>query len=149
MAYARGNYVSAEDYLSKRILAKMPNSFWRTRRIYNLARTIEATGQIERAAMIYQSDSEAPTSTADCFERAGFKRNNKLRMKIRSMHLKNAQFRFKTLGPAFCHICYAPFHRNMHVLLLLDHPTPTECVVLIRFSVIFHGLVDLLCSMLN
>jgi len=60
VAYDRGNYNSAEDYLSKRILEKMPNSTWRHGALYNLARTVEAAGQIERAAMIYQSDPEAP-----------------------------------------------------------------------------------------
>ena len=59
-AYERGNYTSAEDYLSKRILEKHPDSFWRHGALYNFARTAEAAGQIERAVMIYQSDSEAP-----------------------------------------------------------------------------------------
>ena len=60
VAYDRGNYNSAEDYLSKRILEKMPNSPWRHGAFYNLAQTVEAAGQIERAAMIYQSDSGSP-----------------------------------------------------------------------------------------
>ena len=59
-AYDRGNYPSAEDYLSKRILERTPNSPWRHGAFFNLAETAEAAGQIERAAMIYQSDPEAP-----------------------------------------------------------------------------------------
>jgi hypothetical protein len=59
-AYDRGNYASAEDYLSKRILERTPNSPWRHGALFNLAQTAEAAGQIERAAMIYQSDAEAP-----------------------------------------------------------------------------------------
>ncbi|MGD0516887.1 MAG: hypothetical protein ABSA26_05065 [Thermoguttaceae bacterium] len=61
-AYDRGNYNSAEDYLSKRILEKMPDSPWRHGTFFNLAQTVEAAGQIERAAMIYQSDPNAPDS---------------------------------------------------------------------------------------
>jgi hypothetical protein len=60
VVYYRGNYSSAEDYLSKRILERTPNSPWRHGALFNLAQTVEATGQIERAAMIYQSDPEAP-----------------------------------------------------------------------------------------
>lgn len=59
-AYDCGNYSSAEDYLSKMILEKTPNTPWRHGALFNLARTVEAAGQIERAAMIYQSDPEAP-----------------------------------------------------------------------------------------
>ncbi|MGD0653287.1 MAG: hypothetical protein ABSA16_02985 [Thermoguttaceae bacterium] len=62
VAYDRGNYNSAEDYLSKRILEKTPNSPWRHGALFNLAQTVEADGQIERAAMIYQSDPKAPDS---------------------------------------------------------------------------------------
>jgi hypothetical protein len=60
VAYDRGNLNSAEDYLSKRILEKMPNSPWRHGALYNLAQTVEAAGQIDRAEMIYQADPEAP-----------------------------------------------------------------------------------------
>jgi hypothetical protein len=60
VVYDRGNYNSAEDYLSKRILARTPNSPWRHGALFNLAQTVEAAGQIERAAMIYESDPEAP-----------------------------------------------------------------------------------------
>jgi hypothetical protein len=60
IAYERGNFSSAEDYFSRRILEKFPNSPWRHGALYNFARSIESAGQIERAAMIYQSDAEAP-----------------------------------------------------------------------------------------
>jgi tetratricopeptide (TPR) repeat protein len=60
VAYERGNLNSAEDYLSKRILEKLPPSPWRHAALYNLAQTVEAAGQIDRAVMIYQSDPEAP-----------------------------------------------------------------------------------------
>jgi hypothetical protein len=60
LAYDRGNYNSAEDYLSKRILEKMPPSPWRHAALYNLAQTVEAAGQIDRAVMIYQADPDAP-----------------------------------------------------------------------------------------
>ncbi len=60
MAFDRGNYSAGEDYFSKRILEKTPNSPWRHGALFNLAQTAEAAGQIERAAMIYQSDAEAP-----------------------------------------------------------------------------------------
>jgi hypothetical protein len=60
VAYQRDNYSMAEDYLSKRILEKPANSLWRHGAFYNLARSVEGAGQIERAAMIYQSDNEAP-----------------------------------------------------------------------------------------
>ncbi|MGA2062061.1 MAG: hypothetical protein ABSG67_16370 [Thermoguttaceae bacterium] len=60
VVFDRGNYSSAEDYLSKRILERTPNSPWRHGALFNLAQTVEAAGQIERAAMIYQSDTEAP-----------------------------------------------------------------------------------------
>lgn len=51
VASGRGNYNSAEDYLSKRILEKAPDSLLRHVRhgaFYNLARTVEDAGQIER-----------------------------------------------------------------------------------------------------
>jgi hypothetical protein len=60
LTFERGNYNSAEDYFSKRILEKFPKSLWRDGAFYNLALTLEAAGEIERAVMIYQSDPEAP-----------------------------------------------------------------------------------------
>jgi hypothetical protein len=59
-AYDRANYASSEDYLTKRILEKFPNTHWRHGSLYNLAQAVEAAGQIDRAEMIYQSDTEAP-----------------------------------------------------------------------------------------
>jgi tetratricopeptide (TPR) repeat protein len=60
VAFDRGNYGMAEDYLSKMLLEKIPDSSWRHGALFNLAQTVEAAGQIDRAAMIYQADPEAP-----------------------------------------------------------------------------------------
>jgi hypothetical protein len=60
VAFDRGNYSSAENYLSKMILEKSPNSPWRHGAYFNLAQIAEVSGQIERAAMYFQIDPDAP-----------------------------------------------------------------------------------------
>jgi hypothetical protein len=60
VAYQRGNYPSAVDYFLKRTLEMHPNGLWSHGARYNLARTVEAAGEIDRAAMMYQADPDAP-----------------------------------------------------------------------------------------
>ncbi|HEY4760171.1 MAG TPA: hypothetical protein VIH42_06295, partial [Thermoguttaceae bacterium] len=61
IAYERGNYNSATDYLLKRTLEKSAEGGpWSHGARYNLARTVEAAGETQRAAMMYQADPDAP-----------------------------------------------------------------------------------------
>jgi hypothetical protein len=60
IAYQRGNYNSAIDYLLKRTLEMHPDGPWGNGARYNLALAVEASGEIDRAVMMYQSDPDAP-----------------------------------------------------------------------------------------
>ncbi|MGW8257615.1 MAG: tetratricopeptide repeat protein, partial [Thermoguttaceae bacterium] len=60
ISFQRGNYEAATDYFLKRTLEKHPHGLWSHGARYNLAYSIERSGQIERAALIFQSDPSAP-----------------------------------------------------------------------------------------
>lgn len=56
IAYERGKYETAIDYFKVRTLEKAPESFFVPGARFNLARCYEATGQIEEAIAVYESD---------------------------------------------------------------------------------------------
>jgi hypothetical protein len=57
VALQRGNYSSAIDYLARRTLDFVPDSYWAPGAIYNLARCLEAAGQTDKAASVYEQQS--------------------------------------------------------------------------------------------
>jgi hypothetical protein len=60
VAYERGSYSSAFDYLAARTLDFAPNGPCTPGAIYNLARCLEATGQIAKAVALYEQESGFP-----------------------------------------------------------------------------------------
>jgi tetratricopeptide (TPR) repeat protein len=60
VAYQRGNYKAAIDYLSTRTLDVWPEGPWAHGAKYNFARSAEALGDLDRAVLLYQSDPTAP-----------------------------------------------------------------------------------------
>lgn len=56
LAFERGNYPAAVDYLNTRVLEASPDGPWTFGARYNLGRTYEAQGQIDAAIRAYQSD---------------------------------------------------------------------------------------------
>ena len=60
IAFHRGNYPSAANYFLVRTLEALPNSPWTNGARYNLARSVEASGDAARAILLYESDSSGP-----------------------------------------------------------------------------------------
>jgi hypothetical protein len=60
IAYQRGNFAAAIDYLQKRTIEDTPNGPWTSGARYNLARTYEADGKIRLATLLYTSDTSVP-----------------------------------------------------------------------------------------
>lgn len=58
IAFERGNWASATDYLQRRTLAAVPEGLWSPGARYNLARTYEASGQRDRAAKQYAENAK-------------------------------------------------------------------------------------------
>jgi tetratricopeptide (TPR) repeat protein len=56
IAYHRGNYKTAVDYFSKRILDVAPDGPWASGARYNLARSYEALGNFDAAKTEYEDD---------------------------------------------------------------------------------------------
>jgi tetratricopeptide (TPR) repeat protein len=56
LAFERGNYPAAIDYLNTRVLQAAPDGPWTFGARYNLGRTYEAQGQVDAAIRAYQSD---------------------------------------------------------------------------------------------
>jgi tetratricopeptide (TPR) repeat protein len=59
VAYERGNYGAAIDYLRTRTLEAFPDGPWTAGARYNLARAYEAQGQTEEAIRYYRADLSA------------------------------------------------------------------------------------------
>jgi hypothetical protein len=59
VAFERGNYEAAVDYLQTRTLAASPDGPWTGGARYNLARAFEALGQIDNAVRYYRADLSA------------------------------------------------------------------------------------------
>jgi hypothetical protein len=59
-AYQRGHYSASVDYLSTRTLEVRDGGEWNHGALYNFARAVEADGELQRAALLYQSDPSAP-----------------------------------------------------------------------------------------
>ncbi|MBN2579658.1 MAG: hypothetical protein JXB10_11770 [Pirellulales bacterium] len=62
VAYQRGNFPAAIDYLYTRTLEIWPTGIWAYGARYNYARSMEAQGDIESAVLLYQSN---PPGTLD------------------------------------------------------------------------------------
>jgi len=60
IAYQRGDYDAAVDYLMKRTLEAYPDGPWTGGARYNLARAYEASGRTERAILMYGIDASSP-----------------------------------------------------------------------------------------
>jgi tetratricopeptide (TPR) repeat protein len=60
--FEQGDYPNAIDFLDKRTLAAPHKSPWTTAATYNLARTYEADGQLDKAIELYESDKSGPQS---------------------------------------------------------------------------------------
>jgi hypothetical protein len=62
MEEERGNFKSADLYLFKKTIETDPQipNVWRDGARFNLARLVESQGDLDRAAMLYRSDPEAP-----------------------------------------------------------------------------------------
>jgi hypothetical protein len=65
IAYQRQNYPSAIDYFTKRTLLFTPDGPWSDGARYNLARTFEAVGDVERAVLQYESNESSPGYLGD------------------------------------------------------------------------------------
>ncbi len=65
IAYQRGDYDSAIDYFMHRILEDNVPSPWINGARYNLARAYEASGQTERAVLMYGLDASSPGYLGD------------------------------------------------------------------------------------
>ena len=59
VAFERKDYSSAIDWFGKRTLETQPNGPWASAARYNLARTYEAVGDLDRAIVLYESDVSA------------------------------------------------------------------------------------------
>jgi tetratricopeptide (TPR) repeat protein len=57
VAFERQDYASAIDWFGKRTLEATPNGPWSPAARYNLARTYEARGELDRAIAIYEADN--------------------------------------------------------------------------------------------
>ena len=60
VTYERADYPTADDYFGERTLRAWPGGPWTAGANYNLARTLEAAGEIDQAVKIYRSDQDAP-----------------------------------------------------------------------------------------
>jgi tetratricopeptide (TPR) repeat protein len=60
MAFQRGRYASAIDYLQTKTLEAYPNSPWSTGARYNLARAYEGSGRLDLAIFLYTSNTNSP-----------------------------------------------------------------------------------------
>ena len=60
MAFQRGRYASAIDYLQTKTLEAYPNGPWSTGARYNLARAYEASGRLDMAIFLYNSNATSP-----------------------------------------------------------------------------------------
>lgn len=58
--FEEGNYEAARDWFAVRVLQEQPNSAWADGARYNLARTYEKLGEIERARELYLEDNGSP-----------------------------------------------------------------------------------------
>lgn len=58
IAYERGNWASATDYLSQRTLKAVPDGLWSAGARYNLARTEEASGRAQEAVKRYRANAK-------------------------------------------------------------------------------------------
>ncbi len=56
--YDDGRYDTAVNWFSKRVLDESQLSFWEPAARYNLARSLERTGEIDRAVEIYKTDGD-------------------------------------------------------------------------------------------
>ena len=65
MAFQRGRYRSAIDYLQTKTIEAYPNSPWSTGARYNLARAYEASGQPGMAIFLYGSNTNSPGYPGD------------------------------------------------------------------------------------
>jgi tetratricopeptide (TPR) repeat protein len=57
VAFERQDYSSAIDWFGKRTLEATPNGPWSPAARYNLARTYEATDELDRAIALYEADT--------------------------------------------------------------------------------------------
>jgi hypothetical protein len=65
IAYQRANYPAAVDYFMTRTLLFMPNGPWTNGARYNLARTYEISGDVERAILQYDVNADSPGYLGD------------------------------------------------------------------------------------
>ena len=59
IAFERGNYAAAVDYIQTRTLEAAPDGPWMAGARYNLARSLEALGQTDEAIRYYKADLSA------------------------------------------------------------------------------------------
>ena len=62
VALAEQDYPTAIDFFAKRTLEASPRGPWTAAARYNLARAYEATGDVEQAIALYESDHQSPQS---------------------------------------------------------------------------------------
>ncbi len=65
MAFQRGRYRSAIDYLQTKTIEAYPNGPWSSGARYNLARAYEASGQPDMAMFLYNSNTNSPGYPGD------------------------------------------------------------------------------------
>jgi hypothetical protein len=65
MAYQRGRYPSAIDWLQAKTIEAYPNGPWSTGARYNLARAYEASGKPDMAMFLYNSNTSSPGYPGD------------------------------------------------------------------------------------
>src|SRR5690606_27102096 len=58
--FEQGDYPNAIDYLQNRTLGTKSETSWADSARYNLARTYEAAGDLQKAIELYESDTNSP-----------------------------------------------------------------------------------------
>jgi hypothetical protein len=63
--FEQQNYHEAIDFFANRVLKGNPEGMWAAAARYNLGRSYEAAGQIDKAIATYESDTSSPQSTGN------------------------------------------------------------------------------------
>jgi hypothetical protein len=63
--FEQQNYLEAIDFFANRVLKGNPEGVWAAAARYNLGRSYEAAGEIDKAIATYESDTSSPQSTGN------------------------------------------------------------------------------------
>jgi len=62
ISFEQQSYPEAIDFFAKRTLEAAPNGPWSSGARYNLARSFEASGDVDRAVALFEADKDSPQS---------------------------------------------------------------------------------------